>query len=290
MLLGGCEDSLRSLMEKSQQLTSDNACYVTLAILAFAGLPLRASAGERRRAVGASTAAGVSSVWPAWRPSQRGRRSSRRSSRWRGSLTRKARPPSFVPLSPASAAGAEAVPVWTERCGVPRWRRPWGQGGNTRPWSHRHPQAPHSLWRTYIGHRLCHTGPGVASWQRRALERPRAVAAPRPGTRPSSPWNTSMALPTAGNTSACGPVGTTVQALRIPSTSRSVPQRPPIGALLVAVSCAPRPTRPQPPPHSRHHRRYDSRHRTPVAARLPGSTHASTINSHKVHSSAPLSS
>jgi hypothetical protein len=55
-------------------------------------------------------------------------------------------------------------------------------------------------------------------------------------------------LPTAGNTSACGPVGTTGQALSLPSPSRSIPQRPPIGALLVAVSCAPRPTSPQPLP------------------------------------------
>src|SRR5215510_8178855 len=49
------------------------------------------------------------------------------------------------------------------------------------------PQAPHSLWRTYIGHRLCHTGPGAASWRRLALARPRAVAAHRPGTHPPPP-------------------------------------------------------------------------------------------------------
>src|SRR4029450_11702022 len=54
-----------------------------------------------------------------------------------------------------------------------------------------------------------------------------------------------MDLPTAGNTSTLGPVGTTVQALRIPSPSSNIPQRTPIGALLLAVSRAPTPTRPQ---------------------------------------------
>jgi hypothetical protein len=62
-------------------------------------------------AVGVSTDAGVSSVCPAWRPYHRGRRGSRRSSRWRASLTRKARPPSVVPLSPSIAACAEEIPL-----------------------------------------------------------------------------------------------------------------------------------------------------------------------------------
>jgi hypothetical protein len=64
----------------------------SLAILDFAGLPPWASAGESRHAVGVSTDAGVSSVCPALFPYHRGRRCSRRSSRWRASLTRKARP------------------------------------------------------------------------------------------------------------------------------------------------------------------------------------------------------
>src|SRR5262249_11364858 len=54
-----------------------------------------------------------------------------------------------------------------------------------------------------------------------------------------------MDLPTAGNTSTLGPVGTTVQALRSPSPSSNIPQRPPIGALLLALSWEPTPTRPQ---------------------------------------------
>src|SRR5262245_27935626 len=55
-----------------------------------------------------------------------------------------------------------------------------------------------------------------------------------------------MDLPTAGSTNALGPVGTTVQALNIPSPSSSIPQRTPIDALLLAWSCGPTPTRLQP--------------------------------------------
>jgi len=62
-------------------------------------------------AVGGSTDAGMSSVCPALRPYHRGRRGSRRSSRWRASLTRKDRSPSVVPLSPAIAACVEEVPL-----------------------------------------------------------------------------------------------------------------------------------------------------------------------------------
>src|SRR5215471_6060393 len=54
-----------------------------------------------------------------------------------------------------------------------------------------------------------------------------------------------MALPTAGSTSTLGPVGTTVQALSIPNPSSNIPQRTPIGVLLLAVSYEPRPTRAQ---------------------------------------------
>src|SRR5215471_13311694 len=50
-----------------------------------------------------------------------------------------------------------------------------------------------------------------------------------------------MGLPTAGSTSTLGPVGTTVQALSIPNPSSNIPQRTPIGVLLLAVSYEPRP-------------------------------------------------
>src|SRR5689334_15061929 len=67
-----------------------------------------------------------------------------------------------------------------------------------------------------------------------------------------------MGLPTAGSTSTLGPVGTTVQALSIPNPSSNIPQRTPIGALLLAVSYEHRPpghspsTSPLPPGATSH--------------------------------------
>src|SRR5437870_466805 len=112
---------LSALLRAGRYLTAGLSClstadsilmsYVNLAILDFAGLPLLASAGESLHAVGVSTDAGVSSVCPVLCPYHHGRRGSRRSSRWRASLTLKARPPSVVPLSPSIAVCAEEVPL-----------------------------------------------------------------------------------------------------------------------------------------------------------------------------------
>ena len=170
-----------------------------------------------------------------------------------------------------------------------RWQRPWGQGGNTRPWSHRHPRhhIPFGVHTLDIGSVILD------------LESPRGSGVL---------WSVPELLPRLGPALALLPLEHVhgladcweherVRSRRDDGTSAEYPQHQQECPPTPTHRCSPRGSvvcaqahQTTAPPHSRHPRRYDSRHRTPAAAHLPGSTHASTINSHKVHSSVPLSS